>query len=291
MKLYTPSTIMEIQRKYNLRPSKRLGQNFLADQNIIRGMIEKSEISKTDLVIEIGPGIGTLTEALCQEAGLVIAVELDRQMIPILEETLGDYSNKVILNQDILKTDIHSLIKDNCLPDGTAPKSIKIVANLPYYITTPILMKLLEEKIPVVSLTMMMQKEVAQRLTASPGTKEYGAITLAVNYYSEASKIIQVSKDVFIPKPKVDSTVVLFKVREFPPVFVKNEALLFALIKGGFGMRRKTLLNALVGVADMTKQEVGQALGAADIDENRRGETLSLEEFANLANKISEVFE
>ena len=278
MKLYTPSTIMEIQKKYNLRPSKSLGQNFLADQNIIRSMIEKSEIKKTDLVIEIGPGIGALTEALCQEAGLVLAVEIDKQMMAILGETLAAYPNKIILNQDILKTDINALIKDTCLPDGTTPQAVKVVANLPYYITTPILMKLLEDRVPAVSLTMMMQKEVAQRLTASPGSKEYGAITLAVRYYSEATKILQVPKDVFIPKPKVDSTVVLFKVREFPLVSVKNEALLFGLIKGGFGMRRKTLLNSLVGVADMTKQQVGEALRAAGIEESRRGETLSLEE-------------
>lgn len=288
MKLYAPSTIMEIQKKYNLRPSKSLGQNFLADQNIINGMIEKSQINKKDLVIEIGPGIGALTEGLCQEAGLVIAIEIDKKMMPILEETLEAYSNKIILNQDILKTDLHSLIKEARLPDGTVAESIKVVANLPYYITTPILMMLLEERIPLVSLTMMMQKEVAQRLTAKPGSKEYGAITLAVRYYSEATKILQVSKEVFIPKPKVDSTVVLFKIRNEAPVVVDDEALLFQLIKAGFGMRRKTLLNSLVGVAGMTKQEVGEALIKADIDEKRRGETLSLEEFAKLANMIIE---
>lgn len=289
MKLYTPSTIMEIQKKYNLRPSKSLGQNFLADQNIINGMIEKSDIKKTDLVLEIGPGIGTLTEALCQSGGLVLAVEIDRKMIPILDETLRDYPNKVIIHDDILKTDIHQLIKDIRLPDGTFPTALKVVANLPYYITTPILMKILEDRIPATSLTMMMQKEVANRLTAKPGTKEYGAITLAVQYYSEASKIIQVPRDVFIPRPNVDSTVVLFKVRQDPPVFIKDEALMFALIKGGFGMRRKTLLNSLVGVADMTKDQVGLALRGAGIDEKRRGETLSLEEFAQLANKTLEV--
>ena len=289
MKLYTPSTIMEIQKKYNLRPSKSLGQNFLADQNIINGMIEKSEIKKTDLILEIGPGIGSLTEALCQSGGLVLAVEIDRKMIPILDETLRDYPNKVIIHDDILKTDIHQLIKGIRLPDGTFPTALKVVANLPYYITTPILMKILEDRIPATSLTMMMQKEVANRLTAKPGTKEYGAITLAVQYYSEASKIIQVPRDVFIPRPNVDSTVVLFKVRQDPPVFIKDEALMFALIKGGFGMRRKTLLNSLVGVADMTKDQVGLALRGAGIDEKRRGETLSLEEFAQLANKTLEV--
>ena len=289
MKLYTPSTIMEIQKKYNLRPSKSLGQNFLADQNIINGMIEKSEIKKTDLILEIGPGIGTLTEALCQSGGLVLAVEIDRKMIPILDETLRDYPNKVIIHDDILKTDIHQLIKGIRLPDGTLPAALKVVANLPYYITTPILMKILEDRIPATSLTMMMQKEVANRLTAKPGTKEYGAITLAVQYYSEASKIIQVPRDVFIPRPNVDSTVVLFKVRQDPPVSVKDEALMFALIKGGFGMRRKTLLNSLVGVADMTKDQVGLALRGAGIEEKRRGETLSLEEFAHLANKTLEV--
>jgi 16S rRNA (adenine1518-N6/adenine1519-N6)-dimethyltransferase len=289
MKLYTPSTIMEIQKKYNLRPSKSLGQNFLADQNIINGMIEKSEIKKTDLILEIGPGIGTLTEALCQSGGLVLAVEIDRKMIPILDETLRDYPNKVIIHDDILKTDIHQLIKGIRLPDGTLPAALKVVANLPYYITTPILMKILEDRIPATSLTMMMQKEVANRLTAKPGTKEYGAITLAVQYYSEASKIIQVPRDVFIPRPNVDSTVVLFKVRQDPPVSVKDEALMFALIKGGFGMRRKTLLNSLVGVADMTKEQVGLALRGAGIEEKRRGETLSLEEFAQLANKTLEV--
>jgi 16S rRNA (adenine1518-N6/adenine1519-N6)-dimethyltransferase len=280
---------MEIQKKYNLRPSKSLGQNFLADQNIINGMIEKSEIKKTDLILEIGPGIGTLTEALCQSGGLVLAVEIDRKMIPILDETLRDYPNKVIIHDDILKTDIHQLIKGIRLPDGTLPAALKVVANLPYYITTPILMKILEDRIPATSLTMMMQKEVANRLTAKPGTKEYGAITLAVQYYSEASKIIQVPRDVFIPRPNVDSTVVLFKVRQDPPVSVKDEALMFALIKGGFGMRRKTLLNSLVGVADMTKEQVGLALRGAGIEEKRRGETLSLEEFAQLANKTLEV--
>lgn len=221
MKLYTPSTIMEIQKKYNLRPSKSLGQNFLADQNIINGMIEKSDIKKTDLVLEIGPGIGTLTEALCQSGGLVLAVEIDRKMIPILDETLRDYPNKVIIHDDILKTDIHQLIKGIRLPDGTFPTALKVVANLPYYITTPILMKILEDRIPATSLTMMMQKEVANRLTAKPGTKEYGAITLAVQYYSEASKIIQVPRDVFIPRPNVDSTVVLFKVRQNAPYLLR----------------------------------------------------------------------
>ncbi|MDX9888708.1 MAG: 16S rRNA (adenine(1518)-N(6)/adenine(1519)-N(6))-dimethyltransferase RsmA [Anaerovoracaceae bacterium] len=289
MKLYTPSTIMEIQRKYNLRPSKSLGQNFLADQNIINGMIEKSEIKKTDLILEIGPGIGTLTEALCQSGGLVLAVEIDRKMIPILDETLKDYPNKVIIHNDILKTNIHHLIKDIRLPDGTLPTALKVVANLPYYITSPILMKILEDRIPATTLTMMMQKEVANRLTAKPGTKEYGAISLAVQYYSEASKIIHVPRDVFIPRPEVDSTVVLFKIRQDPPVTVKDEALMFALIKGGFGMRRKTLLNSLVGVADMTKDQVGLALRGAGIEEKRRGETLSLEEFAHLANKTLEV--
>jgi len=289
MKLYAPSTIREIQARHDLRLSKSLGQNFLADKNIIDGIIEQSYIGGEDHVIEIGPGIGVITRELCQTAGMVTAIEIDSRLMPVLSETLSDFDNVKVINQDILKTDLHEIINSARLPNGEKPKSAKVIGNLPYYITTPIIMKLLEDKIPVESITIMMQKEVAERIAASPGSKTYGAITVAVAYYCKAVKIAQVPKEVFIPRPKVDSTVLRLDMRKEPPVNLLDEEVFFDCIKAGFGQRRKTLLNSLSGNMGLDKETAALALNEADIDPVRRAETLSIEEFARLANSITKV--
>ncbi len=289
MKLYAPSTIREIQAKHDLRLSKSLGQNFLADKNIIDGIIEQSHIGSEDHVIEIGPGIGVITRELCQTAGLVTAIEIDSRLMPVLSETLSGFDNVTVINQDILKTDLREIINSARLPNGEKPRSVKVIGNLPYYITSPIIMKLLEDKIPVESITIMMQKEVAERIAASPGSKTYGAITVAVAYYCKAVKIAQVPKDVFIPRPKVDSTVLRLDMRKEPPVKLLDEEVFFDCIKAGFGQRRKTLLNSLSGKMGLDKETAALALNEADIDPVRRAETLSIEEFARLANSITKV--
>jgi 16S rRNA (adenine1518-N6/adenine1519-N6)-dimethyltransferase len=283
MKLYAPSNIKKILQENDLRPSKSLGQNFLADKNIIHNLLEKAGIREKDLVIEIGPGLGVLTRELCQRAGMVLAVEIDKHLIPILEEVLEEYPNKEILHQDILKVNLQQRIQDIRLPDGQVPEAIKVVANLPYYITTPILMKLLEDKLPLSSITVMMQKEVAERLMAKPGTKEYGAITLAVQYYGQCKILLSVPKEVFFPQPKVDSTVIQIVLQERVFDSQVEETILFGLIKAAFGKRRKTLLNGLTGAFGLSKDEVKALLETVGIQENRRGETLSLEEYMNLS--------
>lgn len=291
MKLYAPSTIREIREKHDFRLSKSLGQNFLADKNIVDAIINNSHINKEDHAIEIGPGIGVITRELCHAAGVVTAIEIDSRLIPVLSDTLSDFDNVVVVNKDILKTDLKEIIESTRLPNGEKPKSVKVIGNLPYYITTPIIMKLLEDKIPVDSITIMMQKEVAERITASPGSKTYGAISVAVAYYCEAVKIVNVPKEVFIPQPNVDSTVLRLDVRKEPPVTLQNEDIFFDCIKAGFGQRRKTLLNAISGNMGLDKETASRALNEAGIDPVRRAETLSIEEFARLANCITKVKE
>ena len=266
MKLYAPSTIREIKDKYGFRLSKSLGQNFLTDKNIIDEIIESAQIGPEDLVMEIGPGIGVITMEAAEKAKKVIAVEIDKNLIPILKETLKDYDNVEIINKDILKTDVNGLI------DGCKEKfaGVKILGNLPYYITTPIIMKLLEDGVKADSITIMMQKEVADRIKALPGTKAYGALSVAVQYYCTAEAVVNVPKEVFMPQPKVDSTVLMF----------------FRCVKAGFGQRRKTLLNSLMGIDNITKDIVRDALEKAGIDPSRRAETLNLEEFAKLSNEV-----
>lgn len=282
-KLYAPSTVRQIKDKHGFRLSKSLGQNFLIDKNIIDKIIEKSFITEDDLVIEIGPGIGVLTAEAAQRAKKVIAIEIDQNLIPILKETLVDYSNIEILNQDILKTDLAKVIASE-----KKIKGVKIIGNLPYYITTPIIMKLLEDGVPADSITVMMQKEVAERIQSGPGNKTYGAVSVAVQYYCTIEQVAAVPKEVFMPQPKVDSTVLRLDIRKKRPIELADEKVFFSCIKNGFGQRRKTLLNSMNGVCGLGKEAVKEILESAGIDPIRRAETLSLTEFGRIANRVAE---
>lgn len=286
MKLYAPSTIADIKERYNFQLSKSLGQNFITDRSIIERIIEGSGADKDDLVIEIGPGIGVLTAEAAEAAAKVIAVEIDRKLIPILSETLAEYDNVSIINQDILKTDVNRIIEEEQAA-GSFTGAVRIIGNLPYYITTPIIMGLLESGVEADSITVMMQKEVADRIKASPGGKIYGAISAAVQYYCTVEQIAVVPKEVFVPRPKVDSAVLNLHIRKEKPVELIDEKMFFACIKSGFGQRRKTLLNSLTGMAGLSKEEIKGVLSAADIDPVRRAETLSMKEFASIANEAA----
>lgn len=286
MKLYSPATINEIKKKHGFKLSRSLGQNFLTDKNIIDKIIEKSMVGKRDLVLEIGPGIGVLTAAAAEAAGKVIAIEIDRNLLPILEETLGEYDNIEIINSDVLKTDLTAILEQNREINGQRTEGMKILGNLPYYITTPIIMKILEDKVPVDCITIMLQKEVADRIKAAPGTKAYGALSVAVQYYCTITHVASAPKEIFVPQPKVDSAVIRLDVRKEKPVKLNSEEAFFAVVKAGFGQRRKTLLNSLTGVYGLTREEIAAVMAAAGIDPVRRAETLSLEEFAALANAI-----
>ena len=286
MKLYAPSTITDIKNRHDFQLSRSLGQNFLTDKNIIDKIVEAPEIGPRDLVIEIGPGIGVLTAEAAKRAAKVVAVEIDRKLIPILKETLAEFDNIEILNQDILKTDIHEILEQNREYNGQKMEGVKIIGNLPYYITTPIIMKILEEGVPADSITIMMQKEVADRLKAPPGSRTYGAISAAVAYYCRVDHVANVPKEVFIPQPKVDSAVLKLSLRKEKPLELTNEKLFFQCIKAGFGQRRKTLLNSLTGVGGYTKEQVESALSEAGIDSKRRAETLGIEEFGRIANAL-----
>lgn len=281
MKLYAPSTIKEIKEKYRFKLSKSLGQNFLTDKNIIDKIIDETDITDEDLVIEIGPGIGVLTAEAAQRAKKVVAVEIDKNLIPILEDTLSEYSNVEVINRDVLKTDLNAIIRES------GCKRAKIIGNLPYYITTPIIMGLLEGNVHADSITIMMQKEVADRIKSGPGTKAYGALSVAVQYYCTINTVSIVPKEVFYPAPKVDSAVLRLDIREEKLVSLIDEKMFFRCIKAGFGQRRKTLSNSLMGVGDVTKEDVVNCLQAVGIDEKRRAETLSLDEFAEIANYFS----
>jgi dimethyladenosine transferase len=286
MKLYSPATISEIKNKHGFKLSKSLGQNFLTDKNIIDKIIEKSMIGENDLVIEIGPGIGVLTAAAAEAAGKVIAIEIDRNLIPILNETLSEYHNIEIINCDVLKADFRQILEQNREINGQKTEGVKILGNLPYYITTPIIMKILEDRVPADSITIMLQKEVADRIKAGPGSRTYGALSVAVQYYCTVTHIVSAPKEIFVPQPKVDSAVIRLDIRKEKPVNVHLEEAFFAVVKAGFGQRRKTLLNSLTGVYGLSKDEVAAAMAAAGIDPMRRAETLSLQEFADLANAI-----
>lgn len=288
-KLYSPVTINKLKEKYGFKLTKSLGQNFLIDGNIVDSIIRGAEIGKTDLVIEIGCGIGVLTAAAAEKAAMVIGVEVDRNLMPILQETLSGYNNVKIINQDFLKTDICEIVKANSGHDFSC---IKIIGNLPYYITTPIIMKVLEDRDdadPLIdSMTVMLQKEVAERISAVPGSRIYGALTVAVQYYCNAETVASVPKEVFMPRPKVDSSVIRLSLRKEPPVDLLDKDSFFDVIKAGFGQRRKTLLNALTGIYGLNKEETGNALEQACIDPARRAETLDIKEFAALANAVFE---
>ena len=283
-KLYSPSTMAKIREKHGFRHSKSLGQNFLSDIHIIEDIVDGSDIEPEDLVIEIGPGMGVLTAAAAERAGKVIAVEIDKKLIPILKETLAEYDNVEIINADIMKTDLTEIVEANRPADGG---KVRVIGNLPYYITTPIIMKILEESVPADSITIMMQKEVADRIKAGPGGKDYGALTVAVGFYCTITHVADAPKEVFVPRPKVDSTVIRLDLRKECPVDLIDQKIFFETVKGGFGQRRKTLLNSLTGVRGLPKPEIADALDAAGIDPKRRAETLSLDEFAAVANEIA----
>ncbi len=278
-KLVLPKVTKEIIQKYGFRFSKQLGQNFLIDENILQKIVKGAAVSKEDRIIEVGPGIGTLTQALAQRAERVIAVEIDKNLIPILKETLSPYSNVKIIHGDILKVDFHELMEE----ESESP--IKVIANLPYYATTPIVMKFLEERWPLHSLTLMVQKEVAERMRAAPGGKDYGALSVAVQYYCDVEMIAKVPKTVFIPQPNVDSAVIRLTLLPEPNVQLKDERIFFAVVKAAFGQRRKMLLNALAGsTLGFDKETIHQVFIQTGIDGSRRGESLTIEEFAKLAN-------
>ena len=283
-KLYSPSTMAKIREKHGFKHSKSLGQNFLSDIHIIEDIIDGSDIEPEDLVIEIGPGMGVLTAAAAERAGKVVAVEIDKKLIPILKETLADYDNIEVINADIMKTDLAEIVEAHRPPAGG---KVRVIGNLPYYIPTPIIMKLLEENVPADSITIMMQKEVADRIKAAPGGKDYGALTVAVGFYCTITHVADAPKEVFVPRPKVDSTVIRLDLREECPVDIIDKKIFFETVKGGFGQRRKTLLNSLTGVRGLPKPDIADALDAAGIDPKRRAETLDLDEFASVANEIA----
>ena len=281
MKLYQKTTVKEIQEKYGFNFSRNLGQNFLIDKNIIDKIIAGTEIGPQDTVLEIGPGMGVITAEAAAQAKKVIAVEVDKSLLPILAETLAGCDNVRIINEDILKLDIDKIIAEETAGGG----EVKVIGNLPYYITTPIIMKLLEET-TVKSITIMMQKEVADRIKAAPGSKIYGAISVAVQYYCQVEKIADVPKTVFIPQPQVDSVVLRLVRKEEPGVGVLDKGIFFACVKAGFGQRRKTLLNSLQTVRGTSKAMIEESLAAAGVEAGRRAETLSLEEFGKISNEV-----
>jgi len=281
--LGNPKSTVEVLERFNLTAQKRFGQNFLIDSNILDNIVKNALISEEDTVLEIGPGIGSLTERLCEAAGKVICVEIDKKMLPVLEHTLSEYENVTVINGDILKTDIKKLLEEH------GCKKCKVVANLPYYITTPIIMELLEKELPIESITVMIQKEVAQRMQCKSGSKEYGALSLAVEYYCDASIVMNVSRNCFIPRPNVDSAVIRMDVLKEPRVSVNNRSEMFRIIKGAFEQRRKTLTNALShSCAYKTdKESVEKALIEMGKKVNIRGEELTLEDFARISDILS----
>lgn len=279
--LASPRETKAIIDSYSFNFQKKFGQNFLVDSNVLENIIEKAGITNDDLVLEIGPGIGTMTQYLCESAREVVAIEIDETLIPILNYTLEDYDNVTIINDDALKTDIEKIVKKK--NDG---KPIKVVANLPYYITTPIIMGLLEGKAPIDSITIMVQKEVAERMQTGPGSKDYGALSLAVQYYADANILMTVPASCFMPRPKVDSSVIKLDIYDKPPVKVCDEEMLFKIIRASFNQRRKTLANGLKNAPNLpfTKEEIEDSIIKLGKDVNIRGEKLTLEEFAKLTD-------
>ena len=283
--LGNPQNTIEILKKYDFMFQKRFGQNFLIDTHVLEKIIRAAEISKDDLVLEIGPGIGTMTQYLCENAREVVAVDIDKNLIPILEnDTLAEYNNVTVINEDILKLDLNRLVEER-----NGGKRIKVVANLPYYITTPIIMGLFESHVPLQNITVMVQKEVADRMQAGPGSKDYGALSLAVQYYATPYIAANVPQNCFMPRPNVGSAVIRLTLHEEPPVKVQNEKLMFALIRASFNQRRKTLVNGLTNAAELSfsKEEVQKALEQMELPATVRGEALTLEQFAELSNLLA----
>lgn len=281
--LGNPQNTIEILQKYNFSFQKKFGQNFLIDTHVLDKIIRAANITKDDMVLEIGPGIGTMTQYLAEAAGKVIAVEIDKNLIPILSDTLSEYDNVTIINEDVLKLDIQRLANEE-----NAGKPIKVVANLPYYITTPIIMGLFENHVPVESITVMVQKEVADRMQTGPGNKDYGALSLAVQYYAEPYIVANVPPNCFMPRPKVGSAVIRLICHEKPPVEVKDERLMFDVIRASFNQRRKTLANGLNNSDRLMlpKELIIEAIGQLGKGPSVRGEALTLEEFAKLSNYL-----
>lgn len=283
-KLSNPQKTIEIIQKYNFNFQKKFGQNFLIDSHVLNKIIAGAGVTKDDFVLEIGPGIGTLTQYLCEAAGKVFAVEIDKNLLPILEETLAPYDNVTVINEDILKLDLNAIAREH-----NGGKPIKVVANLPYYITTPIIMGLFEAHVPLENLTVMVQKEVAKRMEAGPGTKDYGALSLAVQYYAEPYIVANVPCNCFMPRPNVDSAVIRLTRHEQMPVAVKDEAQMFKMVRAAFNQRRKTLVNSLNNSPELnfTKEEIQNALAEVNLSATVRGEALTLEQFAALSDLLS----
>lgn len=281
--LGNPKNTIEILNKYKFVFQKKFGQNFLIDTHVLDKIILAAQITKEDFVLEIGPGIGTLTQYLCESAREVVAVEIDRMLIPILEDTLSEYHNVTIINDDILKLDLNKLVNER-----NGGKPIKVVANLPYYITTPIIMDLFEKNLPLLNVTVMVQKEVADRMQAAPGGKDYGALSLAVQYYADPYIAANVPPNCFMPRPNVGSAVIRLTLHKETPVTISDEKLLFQIIRASFNQRRKTLVNSLNNSSDLpfTKDVIQKALTSLGISENIRGEVLSLEQFAALTEAL-----
>ena len=284
--LGNPKNTIEVLKKYQFNFAKKFGQNFLIDTHVLEKIIRAAEITKEDYVLEIGPGIGTMTQYLCEAAGEVIAVEIDSNLIPILQDTLFAYDNVTVLHQDILKVDINRLVEEKC-----GGKPIKVVANLPYYITTPIIMGLFESHVPIQSITVMVQKEVAVRMQVGPGTKVYGALSLAVQYYAKPYIVANVPPNCFMPRPNVGSAVIRLTRHETPPVSVKDEKLMFSLVRASFNQRRKTLVNGLSNSPEITfsKDDILRAVEQLGLGMTVRGEALTLEQFARLSDLFTEI--
>ncbi len=282
--LGNPTNTIEILDKYGFSFQKKFGQNFLIDENVVRKIVREAGVTKDDFVLEVGPGIGTMTQILCEEAREVVAVEIDKKLIPILtKDTLSYYDNVTVINEDILKLDIAKLAKEK--NDG---RPIKVVANLPYYITTPIIMGLFESGVELDSITIMVQKEVADRMQVGPGTKDYGALSLAVQYYAKPSIVLTVPASCFMPRPNVDSAVIKLERYSQPPVDVKDAHLMFNIIRASFNQRRKTMTNSVVNAGlGITKERLLAALEACGLPATVRGEALTLEQFAQLANELA----
>ncbi len=285
--LGNPSSTAEILKKYNFNFQKKFGQNFLIDANVLERIVKSADVKKEDVVLEIGPGIGTMTQYLAEAAKKVIAIEIDDKLIPILEDTLGGYDNVRVIHQDVLKADIGALAEEE-----NEGRGFKVVANLPYYITTPIIMGLFEKKVPVESITVMVQKEVADRMQVGPGTKDYGALSLAVQYYAEPEIVLEVSPNCFMPRPNVGSAVIRLKRHQTPPVQAKNEKHMFSLIRAAFNQRRKTLVNGLKNAAGLTygREEIENALAQMGLPATVRGEALTLAQFARLSDLLMDIY-
>lgn len=283
--LGNPQNTIEVLQKYRFNFQKKFGQNFLIDTHVLDKIIDASGVTEDDFVLEIGPGIGTMTQYLCERAREVVAVEIDKNLIPILSDTLKNYSNVTVINEDILKLDICKLAEEK-----NQGKPIKVVANLPYYITTPIIMGLFESHVPIDSITIMVQKEVAERMQERPGSKEYGALSLAVQYYAKPEIVANVPPNCFMPRPNVGSAVIRLTRHEKPPVEVEDEKLMFRIIRASFNQRRKTLANGLNNSPEihLPKEVIQESIVSLGVPENIRGEALSLEQFAKLSNEIGQ---